>query len=297
MRKAEGRGAMAGDSSRTRMWWFKNGRTYTFAAAVAALGAGIVAVYLTLYSHLHFNAGNPVWIVLLVIVWLVGLFGIGSLVGWPGRPERSWRPLVAVLAEWAKDHGGAEDPIAAQMEVHRRVVRAAASDERSTVWSAHAAPLGYPIRLLLHGVSGEYGSSEGELRGRKGDVSLPKIHYTLMAADTGVELPGIVVAVPKTDPDDFLLPDYTKRIEFESLEFNDRWEVRCVDVSIGHKVFDPRTIEILLELEATDIRILWEGTSVVIAREGADVDAAELDRWLALIDRMVHNARLIGRSA
>jgi hypothetical protein len=294
VRIAEGRGAMAGDSRRTTIWWLKNGRAYAYIVGLLAWVFGILALFFSLSEHFGFDATSPLWMTLLVVVLLIGVMGIGGQIGLSGLPERYWRPRVAVLTEWAKSHGGAEDATPVDVPFNRKVVRGELADERRTVWSAHAAGTGYPIRLLLQGVSGA--DKDNPDTAATKDL-LPKIHYTAMIADTGVKLPHMVVAVPRSDPDEHLLPTDTERIEFESAEFNDRWEVRCADVPTGYKVFDPRTIEILLELQASDIRILWEGKSVAVARQGLDFDAEELDRWLALIDRMVHNGRLIGRSA
>ncbi len=263
--------------------------------AVLAWCAAVLVPYLILYGHLHFNPNNPVWIALILILWAVG-GGVIALLFGPARLAPSyWRPRVAVLGAWAKKHGGAEDPIPAQITFNRRVVRGRIGDTHHTIWSAHATANGFPIRLVLHGITVEYGD-EDTPRPSDAAHNLPRLHYTLMIADAGVELPYLVVAAPRDDPESGLPPADTPPIEFESARFNDGWEVRCHDVATGYKVFDPRTIEMLLDLQASDLRIAWDGTSVVIAREGVDFDEAELDRWLALIDRMVHNGRLMGRA-
>jgi hypothetical protein len=116
-----------------------------------------------------------------------------------------------------------------------------------------------------------------------------------MMADTGVELPYTVVATPRIDPRSPLPPVDPTTIEFESAAFNDWWQVLCHDPRIGHGVFDPTVIGMLLDLQASDVRVLWEGTTVVIAREGLDFDGPELDRWLALIHQMVRNGRVVAR--
>ena len=275
-----------------RVWWYKHTVLLFYSFAFFALiAATLAAVFLVLTSPLAIAAKA------ILFPTIVGLEAVGSKAlvrrkQRAGIPASYWRPRVDALAAWLAPYGGTEDAAVAQRQFNRRVVRGAVGDFHVTLWSASGVVRDYPVQLLLHGVTAIEPAPHDEAAARG---VLPRLHYTLMIADTGVAIPYTVVATPRADPRSDLPPTGTPNLESESFSFNDWWEVLCLDPRTGHGVFDPATIEMLLELHAKDVRIVWEGSTVVVAREGVEFDGGELDAWMALIDRMVRNGRMIGR--
>lgn len=114
------------------------------------------------------------------------------------------------------------------------------------------------------------------IRDSRGNESREPFQVTLV--ELPVVLPRLEL-VPETVAERFVKSLGGGDLDVESYEFNRRWRVLCRDPRYAHAVLDPRMVERLLQPDALDLAIRFEGGAVLAwqpGRVGTDTLARRL---------------------